>query len=86
MPERVKVIAEAHHDGRKTKGVAEVEVNPGYKAEPDYGVLLVVRSEQGYAPGARGYSSGGVSKFSPAGRGIIPDAGHARKDAASDRL
>lgn len=66
MPERVKVIEEAHHEGRKSKGSAEVEVNPGYKAEPDYGVLLVVRSEQGYAPGARGYSPGGVSKFSPA--------------------
>jgi hypothetical protein len=65
MPERVKVVAEAHHDGRKTKGSAGVEVNPGYKAEPDYGVLLVVRSEQGFAPGARGYSHGGVSKFSP---------------------
>jgi hypothetical protein len=66
MPKRVEIVAEAHHDGCKTKGTAGVEVSPGYKAEPDYGVVLVVRSEQGFAPGARGYSHGGVSKFSPA--------------------
>lgn len=66
MPERVKIIEEAHHEGRKTKGEAEVQVSPGYKAEPDYGVVLTVRSEQGYAPGARGYSSGGVVALSVA--------------------
>lgn len=60
------IVEEAHHEGRKTKGQACVEVSPGHRAEPHHGVVLAVRSEQGYAPGSRGYSIGGVSKFSPA--------------------
>lgn len=55
-----KIIAEAHHDGRKTKGEVGVEARASDE------IVVAVSSEQGYAPGARGYTSGGVSKFSPA--------------------
>lgn len=60
MPKSVKVIEEAHHEGRKTKGEARVEASA-----PDK-IVVAVSSEQGYAPGARGYRSGGVVALSVA--------------------
>ena len=55
-----KIIAEAHHDGRKTKGEVGVEARASDE------IVVAVSSEQGYAPGARGYSSGGVVALSVA--------------------
>ena len=60
------INADTHHDGRKTKGRATVKAHPGWNDEPHYGVVVTVRSQQGYAPGSRGYSPAGVTKFSPA--------------------
>jgi hypothetical protein len=58
---KATIIAEAHHDGRKTKGQAEV-----WNVRDADKVVVSVSSMQGYAPGARGYSSGGVAAFSAA--------------------
>ena len=56
----MKVLAEAYHDGRKTQGEVSFAVRGSDK------VVVAARSEQGYAPGARGYSSGGVAALSAA--------------------
>ena len=55
------ITAEAHHDGWKTKGQAAV-----WGVDTADEITLSVRSKQGYAPGARGYSCGGVVNFSAA--------------------
>lgn len=60
MPERRIVLEQAHYEGRKHQGRAEVEAHG-----PDK-IVLAVSSEQGYAPGARGYSHGGVVALDPA--------------------
>ena len=55
------IIANARHEGRKTKGQASV-----WGVDTSDEVVLAVSSEQGFAPGARGYSNGGVASFSAA--------------------
>lgn len=59
IAESQTVTAETHHGGRKTKGHAEV-----WGVDTANEITLAVTSEQGYAPGARGYSHGGVATFS----------------------
>ena len=59
MPVKRYLIAEeVYSEGRKTQGQVSVEADRHDK------VVVHTRSEQGYAPGARGYSVGGVVALS----------------------
>ena len=71
------IVAESHHDGRKTKGRAEVKD----VTDADT-VVVAVSSMQGYAPGARGYSSGGVAALSAAEARTLAQALLAAADQA----
>lgn len=75
--ERATIVADAHHDGRKTKGQAEV-----WGVDTPNEVVVSVSSMQGFAPGTRGYHSGGVAAFSAAEARALAEALLAAADAA----